>query len=133
MSSSDPNGSSLPSDRDGWLSNPFHVQLFGHAGGELGGDVEELLRFLGQQPQVYFEGDGSFGWTGPGWALYAMLYDRAEKLQYMELQGRCPRPIWNQLIAKLTTLGDTVQVTMLPGGRLYGLQEFEAFAWSATF
>ncbi len=131
MSSSDSIGSHGPSDHP--LSKPFHVQLFGQAGAALGGDVEVLLRFLEQQPQVYFEGDGSFGWTGPGWSVYGMLYDRLGALQYTELQGRCPRPIWNQLIAKLTTSGDSIQVTELPSGRLYGLQEFEAATWPATF
>ncbi len=85
------------------LSQRFHVQLFGPDSGQLGGDVEELHRFLGTEAQVYFEGDGSFGWSGRGWSLYGMLYDRAGKMQYAELQGCCPRLVWNQLIAKLTT------------------------------
>lgn len=128
----DPSWSSDQALIDSALSRPFHVQLFGPAGEELGGDAQELHRFLSRQAQVYLEGDGSFGWTGPGWSVYGMLYDRSDKVQYAELQGRCPLAVWNVLIAKLTTMTMAVQVTELPSGRLYGLQDFELATWPAT-
>ncbi len=114
---------------DETLSQPFHIQLTGGLGAELQGDSQQFEAFLCEQPQVYFEGDGSFGWSGPGWSLYGMLYDRAGRLNYVELQGRCPQAVFRQLVAKMTPPGQPTQVTMLPEGGLYALQDFEDRTW----
>lgn len=55
--------------------------------------------------RMYLEPDGSFVWVSsagePPWQLDGVLYDRAGRLLYVELKGRCPHGPFEQLLAAL--------------------------------
>lgn len=59
---------------------------------------------LAALPRLYFEPDGSFVWVADdktGWQVDGVLYDRAGRLLYAELKGRCPAARFDQLLACL--------------------------------
>lgn len=58
-------------------------------------------------PRLFIEPDGSFVWRGIGgdgsdWQVDGNLIDRGSVLAYVELQGCCPEPRFDEL---LTVLG----------------------------
>lgn len=65
---------------------------------------EDAGRALAALPRLYFEPDGSFVWVADddaGWQVDGVLYDRAGRLLYVELHGRCPAARFDQLLACL--------------------------------
>lgn len=70
---------------------------------------EQVEERLSRFPNVHFEPDGSFVWgateQGPYfgrlWQLDCMLYDRENRIQYVELKGNCDRTTWEMLIEVL--------------------------------
>ncbi len=75
--------------------------------------------------------DGSFVWTGeneqasdtahidePRWQLDGMVYDATDRIQYVELRGKCPPKEWEQLLGVLdrppVTEGTTVVAHWIP-------------------
>lgn len=60
---------------------------------------------LSELDRLYCEPDGSFVWvSGEGnqrWQVDGHLYDRADRLLYLELQGTCPAEAFDQLLATL--------------------------------
>ncbi|QGJ71995.1 Hypothetical protein PBC10988_37080 [Planctomycetales bacterium 10988] len=72
---------------------------------------EELMEQFAQWPRMFCEWDGSFVWTGEEsisseeelrWQLDGNLYDRDDRLIYIELKGICPQ---NRLEQFLTACG----------------------------
>ena len=65
-------------------------------------DVRDALERL---PRMFVEPDGSFVWVSasgePAWQLDGMLYDRNERLLYVELKGTCPADRLDELLAVL--------------------------------
>lgn len=65
-------------------------------------DAYERLEAL---PRMFIEPDGSWVWTSPSdetrWQVDGHLYDRAERLHYVELKGNCPAARFDQLLAAL--------------------------------
>jgi hypothetical protein len=61
---------------------------------------------LGKLERMFFEPDGSFAWvsaaSGDRWQVDGVLYDRQEKLLYVDLKGDCPPAEFDRL---LTTFG----------------------------
>jgi hypothetical protein len=68
-------------------------------------DFETALDRLALLERMYCEPDGSFVWASPqgmpAWQVDGNLYDRQERLSYVELAGRCPPPQFDQLLAAL--------------------------------
>lgn len=66
---------------------------------------EEVCDGLAKLPRMFVELDGSFVWVSspgePSWQLDGMLYDRDERLLYIELKGACPAERLDQLLAIL--------------------------------
>ncbi len=85
--------------------------------------MQGLLRHKG----VYAEGDGSWSWTAdaknerqrPLWRIEGMIYDRDEKVFYVDMQGQCTLEPWKILI-------DTLQV---PQGSRLAICIAELGAW----
>ena len=58
---------------------------------------------------VYAEGDGSWSWVAgeknarrePLWKVEGMIYDRADRIFYVELQGQIDNTAWPKLIEAL--------------------------------
>lgn len=71
----------------------------------LGATFDEAAAALGQLPRLYLELDGSFLWTAPGgpnvWQTEGVLYDRGDRLHYVELKGSCPPQEFDALLAAL--------------------------------
>ena len=67
---------------------------------------EHVTDSLAELSQMFIEPDGSFVWTSPAavdepWQLDGVLYDRGDRLQYVELKGSCPADSLDQLLAAL--------------------------------
>lgn len=65
---------------------------------------EEAAEALAGLPRLFIEPDGSFVWVSPSgaeraWQVDGVLYDRDERLVYVELKGTCPAPQFDQLLA----------------------------------
>jgi hypothetical protein len=58
---------------------------------------------LGKLERMYFEPDGSFVWVSANpaepWQVDGVLYDRHERLLYLELKGECPSHEFDRLLA----------------------------------
>lgn len=63
---------------------------------------EEAAARLQQLERMYCEPDGSFVWVssqeGPAWQVDGNLYDRAEKLLFVDLKGSCRASDFDRLI-----------------------------------
>lgn len=106
----------------------FHLHLYGPDRGPLPTSFEQAFERLGQLPMIYLEGDGSFVWTQPGGReqIFGMLYDAADRLQYVELRGQCSVAIWQQLIGALRGESNhDLAVFRLPQRQWQDLQTFE--------
>ena len=73
------------------LATPFAISFE-----EAGAALEKLER-------MFFEPDGSFVWTSgagePNWQIDGNLFDRAGRLQFVDLKGNCPRELFDRLLA----------------------------------
>jgi hypothetical protein len=113
---------------------PFHVHLYGAGGGPMTSRFDDVATSLAAVERLYFEPDGSFVWAGPEWQIDGMIYDRDGVLQYADLKGHCPLPLWRQLTVWIAgSASDSshpVATVWLPGGQiLHDLQTFEEVHW----
>lgn len=69
---------------------------------------EAVFAALEAWPRMFIEPDGAFVWVGEermpdgslaAWQLDGHLYDRDERLLYVELQGMCPRTAFELIVA----------------------------------
>lgn len=64
---------------------------------------EEASARLEALPRMFLEPDGSFVWTSPqsdqAWQVDGNLYDRAERLSFVDLNGCCPTADFERLLA----------------------------------
>jgi hypothetical protein len=64
---------------------------------------EEVGESLEKLERMFFEPDGSFVWVGSAgsqaWQLDGLLADRAGRLLYAELKGRCPPQMLDRILA----------------------------------
>jgi hypothetical protein len=124
------------------MMHPFHVQLVARDGSDLGTRYDQVCESLEtitarlaeggecqDSTRLQLELDGSFVCVGAGWQLDGMMYDIAERLQYVDLKGACPKAFWSALIHCLAASPSAAAVVKLPQGGLYDLQTFEASAW----
>ena len=63
---------------------------------------EQAAERLAQFPRMFIEPDGSFVWVSSDkndpWQVDGTLYDREDKLLFVELKGCCPRQQFDQLL-----------------------------------
>ncbi len=108
----------------------LHVHLLGPAGGPLGQSFDDVVSRLTAIERIYYEPDGSLLWSGPRWQIGGMIYDRAEIVQYVELQGSIPREYWQRLIAAIAGADGQPTVLRLQDQSLHDLQSFENCTWA---
>jgi hypothetical protein len=64
---------------------------------------ESAIERLAALGQMYCEPDGSFVWVSrhgePAWQVDGNLYDRDEKLLFVDLKGKCPAERFDHLLA----------------------------------
>lgn len=105
-----------PSAAADWQTSQFELS-FEHAFERL-----ELL------PRMFVELDGSFVWSGHQgavrWQIDGMLYDRAGRLQRVELAGHAPRKIWEQLLDVFGPPLDGLTIHCLQQQRFIDVAEF---------
>lgn len=78
-------------------SSNAHTDLFSRS-------FEEVADLLAKLPRMFVEPDGSFIWVAshePGWQIDGVLYDRACRLWYAEVKGRCPEEQFDQILSAL--------------------------------
>jgi len=71
---------------------------------------EEVAESLSSFSNLHFEPDGSFVWGSSGrqsasdrdWQLDCMIYDRENRIEYVELKGNCNRETWDTLVKVLS-------------------------------
>ena len=64
---------------------------------------EQAVEALEQLPRMFCEPDGSFVWVSahadtPAWQVDGMLYDRDNRLLYVDLKGECPAGSFDMLL-----------------------------------
>jgi len=55
-----------------------------------------------EQLGAFVEPDGSLVWVGsgpPSWQVEGQLFERSDRLQFVELKGRCPAAKFDQLLS----------------------------------
>ena len=66
---------------------------------------ETAVQRLQQLPRMFVEPDGSFVWVGQdaagAWQVDGSLFDRHERLLYVELKGACPEAAFDRLLSAL--------------------------------
>ena len=64
---------------------------------------DDVLDQLNTFPRLYAEPDGSFVWTSPQenirWQVNGNLYERNDRVLFVELKGSCPASEFDQLLA----------------------------------
>lgn len=93
---------------------------------------EDVLDGLAKLPRMFVEPDGSFVWvSSPGelaWQLDGMLYDRDERLLYVELKGACPAARLDQFLAILGWPQTPVMFQLLREAVFFSEAEFRCYA-----
>ena len=69
----------------------------------MGVSFEQAELRLGKLPRMYVEPDCSFVWVSsseedPRWQVDGNLYDRADRLMFVDLNGTCPPPAFDDLL-----------------------------------
>jgi hypothetical protein len=63
---------------------------------------EAACSLLADLPQMFVEPDGSFVWTSPqtgeAWQVDGVMYDRHDRLLFVDLKGTCPDQQFDQLL-----------------------------------
>ena len=64
---------------------------------------DDVLNQLNTLPRLYAEPDGSFVWTSSqeniSWQVNGNLYERNDRVLFVELKGSCPTSEFDQLLA----------------------------------
>jgi hypothetical protein len=64
---------------------------------------EQAMALLGRLERMYCEPDGSFVWVSsqqaPLWQVDGNLYDRAERLLFVDVKGSCPPEEFDRLLS----------------------------------
>ena len=97
---------------------------------------EQAALTLGRLPRMFVEGDGSLLWVsphGPGtWQVEGNLYDRAEKLLYVELKGSCPPEAFDELLCAVGWPATPLIFQLTQLAVFLGEDEFRKFAQTNT-
>ena len=111
----------------------FHLYLYGPETGPLSTSFEAAAERLNRIDQLVFEPDGSFVWSpSEQEKLFGMVYDAADRVQYVELRGACCRETWTELVRVIgqEQLGD-MMVMCLQDRELKKLHSFEDSVWKS--
>jgi hypothetical protein len=107
------------------------------AGADLSGasfdcSFEEAVARLGELERLFVEPDGSFVWVSDRkdrpWQVDGMVYDRNERVQFVELKGGCPADAFDRLLAAFGWPRQAVIFHVAPAAVLMGEEEFRRCA-----
>ena len=94
---------------------------------------EAVYERLEALPRMFIEPDGSFVWVGEvlnkdgtstAWQLDGHLYDRDDRLLFVELQGRCPRESLEELFVPLGVAPTEIEIEQRREGTTLGWEKF---------
>lgn len=138
------------------LKSPWHIQIQGRSDDaivdrskpgsmilptgprQIDLSFEFVAQKLEQWDGMFFEMDGSFVWRSKErksvsenlWQLDGMLYDRAGKVEYVELKGSCSREAWKKISDLLSQEGgQPLMVYAVNHGFWLEVEQFEAIAF----
>jgi hypothetical protein len=98
----------------------------------LGVTFDEAVRRLEALPRLFLEMDGSFLWTareGPKvWQTEGVLYDRGDRLHYVEMKGSCPPAEFDALLGAFGWPETPLAFQLIRQAVFLGEEEFRAFA-----
>jgi hypothetical protein len=98
----------------------------------LGVTFDEAVRRLEALPRFFLEPDGSFLWTareGPKvWQTEGVLYDRGDRLHYVEMKGSCPPAEFDALLRAFGWPETPLAFQLIRQAVFLGEEEFRAFA-----
>jgi|GEM_PF-4581350 hypothetical protein len=106
----------------------FHVYVYGPAGGPLPRSFEAARAAL-EACGFYCEPDGSLGRGSVDprpWQLVGTLFDADEWLQYVELRGWCPYPVWLEVLHAIGALPQTCALFLPASGTWLSESQFAA-------
>jgi len=97
---------------------------------------EDAAERLQQLERMYCEPDGSFVWVsaqeGPCWQVDGNLYDRDERLLFVDLKGTCPAAEFDRLLACFGWPETDVMFQLVQEAVLLGEEEFRRYAERAS-
>jgi hypothetical protein len=92
---------------------------------------EEASAALAQLPRLFIEPDGSFVWVSSSavsaWQLDGVLYDRDERLLFVDLKGSCPAEAFDQFLTALGWPETNVMMQLTREAVFVDEQTFRAF------
>jgi len=98
----------------------------------LGVTFDEAVRRLEALPRLFLEMDGSFLWTAPEgpkvWQTEGVLYDRGDRLHYVEMKGSCPPAEFDELLRAFGWPETPLAFQLIRQAVFLGEEEFRAFA-----
>lgn len=116
-------------------SSNFHLYLYGPGQGPIETSFEAAEARLIELPRLYFEPDGSFVWAidQGRQQVFGMIYDAANRIQYVELRGQCDLTTWQSLVFAINGCRRIdLEVLKLPERQLQNLQSFERTEWPSV-
>ncbi len=97
---------------------------------------EQAAERLQQLPRMFLEPDGSFVWVAESnspssgaadWQVDGVLYDRDERLMFVDLRGECPHEALVQLLAGLGAGPTPIMFQMVRQAIFLDLEGFRQF------
>jgi hypothetical protein len=83
----------------------FFVQIHPFPERRLPQSFENFAELLSNLPGMYFEMDGSFVWVeqrgSQTYQMDGMVYDRANRIEYVEIKGACSSQQWQTVCQAL--------------------------------
>jgi hypothetical protein len=120
-----------------------HIELAGsvvqtlHLSGEFQGNpfnlsFEEASQALQKLPRMFLEPDGSFVWVSshgsPAWQLDGVIYDRSDRLLYVDLKGTCPAAEFDHLLTAIGWPATPLMFQLMREAVFLDEAEFRRFA-----
>ena len=95
---------------------------------------EEACTALADLPQMFVEPDGSFVWTSEPsdepWQVDGVVYDRQDRLLFVELKGTCPGKQFDQFLRAFGWPTTPLVFQLSPEAMYLAESEFRRFAES---
>ena len=93
---------------------------------------EQASAALAALPRLYIEPDGSFVWTSPAessaWQVDGNLYDRGDRLLFVDLKGTCPTAEFDLLLRALGCPAGSIMFQLVHEAIFLDDAEFRRYA-----
>lgn len=98
---------------------------------------EAAAAALDKLDRMFIEPDGAFVWVSPDgadspWQIDGNLYDKDQKLRFVDIKGRCPAAQFDQLLAAFGWPATEVMFQLTRQAVLLDEQQFRRYAEQAS-